>query len=157
MEKKVNLLVGLFVTAGLIALLFLSLKASNLVSLSSGPSYEVFAYFDDIGGLKARAAVRSAGVLVGRVKRIEFDDKRYQALVVIDIDSAIAFPKDSSAQILTSGLLGEKYIGLLPGAEETPLKDRDRIQLTQSALGLESVISQFLYSRPGNDSSAPRQ
>ena len=147
MQKTVNLLVGTFVLLGLAALLFLSLRVSNLASWSSSSSYQLVAYFDDIGGLKPRAAVRSAGVLVGRVSSIQFDDKRYQALVTLEIDSSVAFPKDSSAQILTAGLLGEKYVGLLPGAEEQALKDKDRIQLTQSALGLENVVSQFLYSR----------
>lgn len=151
MQKTVNLLVGTFVLLGLAALLFLSLRVSNLASWSSSSSYQLVAYFDDIGGLKPRAAVRSAGVLVGRVSSIQFDDKRYQALVTLEIDSSVAFPKDSSAQILTAGLLGEKYVGLLPGAEEQVLKDKDRIQLTQSALGLENVVSQFLYNRdPAN-------
>lgn len=151
MQKTVNLLVGTFVLLGLAALLFLSLRVSNLASWSSSSSYQLVAYFDDIGGLKPRAAVRSAGVLVGRVSSIQFDDKRYQALVTLEIDSSVAFPKDSSAQILTAGLLGEKYVGLLPGAEEQALKDKDRIQLTQSALGLENVVSQFLYNRdPAN-------
>lgn len=151
MQKTVNLLVGTFVLLGLAALLFLSLRVSNLASWSSSSSYQLVAYFDDIGGLKPRAAVRSAGVLVGRVSSIQFDDRRYQALVTLEIDSSVAFPKDSSAQILTAGLLGEKYVGLLPGAEEQVLKDKDRIQLTQSALGLENVVSQFLYNRdPAN-------
>lgn len=154
MQKTVNLLVGAFVLLGLAALLFLSLRVSNLASWSSSSSYQLVAYFDDIGGLKPRAAVRSAGVLVGRVSSIQFDDKRYQALVTLEIDSSVAFPKDSSAQILTAGLLGEKYVGLLPGAEEQALKDKDRIQLTQSALGLENVVSQFLYNRDPVNSAA---
>ena len=155
MQKTINLLVGVFVLLGLLALVFLSLRVSNLAGWSTGPRYELVAYFDDIGGLKPRAAVRSAGVLVGRVSSIGFDDKRYQAVVTLEIDSSVSFPKDSSAQILTAGLLGEKYVGLLPGAEEQALKDKDRIRLTQSALGLESVISQFLYNRePGG--SAPK-
>lgn len=154
MQKTVNLLVGTFVLLGLAALLFLSLRVSNLASWSSSSSYQLVAYFDDIGGLKPRAAVRSAGVLVGRVSSIQFDDKRYQALVTLEIDSSVAFPKDSSAQILTAGLLGEKYVGLLPGAEEQALKDKDRIQLTQSALGLENVVSQFLYNRDPVNSAA---
>ena len=154
MQKTVNLLVGTFVLLGLAALLFLSLRVSNLASWSSSSSYQLVGYFDDIGGLKPRAAVRSAGVLVGRVSSIQFDDKRYQALVTLEIDSSVAFPRDSSAQILTAGLLGEKYVGLLPGAEEQLLKDKDRIQLTQSALGLESVVSQFLYNRDPVNSAA---
>ena len=154
MQKTVNLLVGTFVLLGLAALLFLSLRVSNLASWSSSSNYQLVAYFDDIGGLKPRAAVRSAGVLVGRVSSIQFDDKRYQALVTLEIDSSVAFPRDSSAQILTAGLLGEKYVGLLPGAEEQSLKDKDRIQLTQSALGLENVVSQFLYNRDPVNSAA---
>ena len=154
MQKTVNLLVGTFVLLGLAALLFLSLRVSNLASWSTSSSYQLVAYFDDIVGLKPRAAVRSAGVLVGRVSSIQFDDKRYQALVTLEIDSSVAFPRDSSAQILTAGLLGEKYVGLLPGAEEQSLKDKDRIQLTQSALGLENVVSQFLYNRDPVNSAA---
>ena len=154
MQKTINLLVGVFVLLGLLALVFLSLRVSNLAGWSSGPRSELVAYFDDIGGLKPRAAVRSAGVLVGRVSSIGFDDKRYQAVVTLEIDSSVSFPKDSSAQILTAGLLGEKYVGLLPGAEEQALKDKDRIRLTQSALGLESVISQFLYNRESGGSAS---
>jgi phospholipid/cholesterol/gamma-HCH transport system substrate-binding protein len=122
--------------------------------MASGQTYTVTALFDDIGGLKPRAAVRSAGVLVGRVREIGFDDSRYQAIVTLDLDRAIAFPKDSSAQILTSGLLGEKYIGLQPGADEAMLKDNDRIQMTQSAVVLENLISQFLYNRDTSASTA---
>ncbi|MFZ9176695.1 MAG: outer membrane lipid asymmetry maintenance protein MlaD, partial [Burkholderiaceae bacterium] len=133
MQRTINLLVGLFVLLGLVALVFLSLKVSNLMTIGSGPSYTILANFDDIGGLKPRAAVRSAGVVVGRVREIGFDDKRYQAVVTLDIQEGVAFPKDSSAQILTAGLLGEKYIGILPGAETEPLKNNDRIKLTQSA------------------------
>lgn len=147
MQRTINVLVGLFVLIGLAALLFLSLKVSNLTSIASGSSYTVVAFFDDIGGLKPRAAVRSAGVVVGRVRSIDFDDQRYQARVLLDIDSSVDFPKDSSAQILTAGLLGEKYIGLLPGADDQMLKDNDRITLTQSAVVLENIISQFLYNR----------
>jgi phospholipid/cholesterol/gamma-HCH transport system substrate-binding protein len=147
MQRTINVLVGQFVLIGLAALLFLSLKVSNLTSMASGPSYTVVAFFDDIGGLKPRAAVRSAGVVVGRVRRIDFDDQRYQARVLLEIDSSVDFPKDSSAQILTAGLLGEKYIGLLPGADDQMLKDNDRITLTQSAVVLENIISQFLYNR----------
>lgn len=152
MQRPVTIWVGLFLVLGLVGLLFLALKASNLTSMATGQTYAVTALFDDIGGLKPRAAVRSAGVLVGRVRDIGFDDSRYQAIVTIDLDRAIQFPKDSSAQILTSGLLGEKYIGLQPGADEVMLKDNDRIQMTQSAVVLENLISQFLYNR---DTSSP--
>jgi ABC-type transport system involved in resistance to organic solvents, periplasmic component len=122
MQRTINVLVGLFVLLGLVALLFLALKVSNLTSMAGGPTYNVVAYFDDIGGLKPRAAVRGAGVVVGRVRSIDFDDQRYQARVLLEIDSGVEFPKDSSAQILTAGLLGEKYIGLSPGADPQPLK-----------------------------------
>lgn len=155
MQRTINLLVGLFVLLGLVALVFLSLKVSNLMTIGSGPSYTIQANFDDIGGLKPRAAVRSAGVVVGRVREIGFDDKRYQAVVTLDIQEGVAFPKDSSAQILTAGLLGEKYIGILPGAETEPLKNNDRIKLTQSAVVLENIISQFLYNRDTGGSNQP--
>ncbi|MEY4083187.1 MAG: hypothetical protein RL483_556 [Pseudomonadota bacterium] len=153
MQRTINLLVGLFVLLGLLALLFLSLKVSNLTTMGSGPTYTVLANFDDIGGLKPRAAVRSAGVVVGRVGQIGFDDQRYQAVVTLELNQGVKFPKDSSAQILTAGLLGEKYIGILPGAESEPLKDQDRIKLTQSAVVLENIISQFLYSRDSGGAS----
>ena len=153
MQRTINMLVGLFVLLGLLALLFLSLKVSNLTTMGSGPTYTVLANFDDIGGLKPRAAVRSAGVVVGRVGQIGFDDQRYQAVVTLELNQGVKFPKDSSAQILTAGLLGEKYIGILPGAESEPLKDQDRIKLTQSAVVLENIISQFLYSRDSGGAS----
>jgi phospholipid/cholesterol/gamma-HCH transport system substrate-binding protein len=154
MQRTINVLVGLFVLLGLLALLFLALKVSNLTSMAGGPTYSVVAYFDDIGGLKPRAAVRGAGVVVGRVSSIDFDDQRYQARVLLEIDSDVEFPKDSSAQILTSGLLGEKYIGLSPGADPQPLKNNDRITMTQSAVVLENIISQFLYNRDDGDSKS---
>ncbi len=154
MQRTINVLVGLFVLLGLLALLFLALKVSNLTSMAGGPTYNVVAYFDDIGGLKPRAAVRGAGVVVGRVRSIDFDDQRYQARVLLEIDSDVEFPKDSSAQILTSGLLGEKYIGLSPGADPQPLKNNDRITMTQSAVVLENIISQFLYNRDDADSKS---
>lgn len=155
MQRLTTIWVGLFLVLGILGLLFLALKASNLLSMTTGQTYSVTALFDDIGGLKPRAAVRSAGVLVGRVREIGFDDTRYQAVVVIDLDRSVQFPKDSSAQILTSGLLGEKYIGLQPGADAEMLKNNDRIQMTQSAVVLENLISQFLYNRdPAPGSSA---
>ena len=157
MSRNTNILVGFFVLSGLSAFLSLALKASNLLSVSSADRYAVVAYFDNIGGLKPRAAVRSAGVLVGRVKTIDLDDTRYQAVVTLEIDARYNFPRDSSAQILTSGLLGENYIGLLPGAESDSLKGGDRIVLTQSALGLENVISQFLYNRDTSGAGAGQQ
>lgn len=154
MQRTINVFVGLFVLLGLLALLFLALKVSNLTSMAGGPTYSVVAYFDDIGGLKPRAAVRGAGVVVGRVSSIDFDDQRYQARVLLEIDSGVEFPKDTSAQILTSGLLGEKYIGLSPGADPQPLKNNDRITMTQSAVVLENIISQFLFNRDDGESKS---
>ncbi|MCH7343306.1 outer membrane lipid asymmetry maintenance protein MlaD [Pelomonas sp. CA6] len=140
--------VGAFVLVGAAALLFLALKAGNLLSLNWGEdSYTVSAKFDNIGGLKARAAVKSAGVVVGRVESISFDDKSFQALVMLKLNKSVNFPKDSSAKILTSGLLGEQYIGLEPGADEKNLVAGDRIQRTQSAVVLENLIGQFLYNK----------
>lgn len=156
MQRNLNLLVGLFVLLGAIALIFLSLRVSNLSGGGdSGPSYSVSAAFDNIGGLKPRAAVKSAGVVVGRVRDIRLDPQTYQALVVMDLTQGVPFPKDSSAKILTSGLLGEQYIGLTPGAEEKMLVANDRIQMTQSAVVLENLISQFLYNRNDNAPAEP--
>jgi phospholipid/cholesterol/gamma-HCH transport system substrate-binding protein len=152
--RNLNLAVGAFMFLGIAALLFMSLQVSNLGATSSGPSYEVRAYFDNIGGLKPRAAVRSAGVVVGRVRQIQFDDQQFQALVVMDLDARYRFPKDTSAKILTSGLLGDNYIGLEPGGDPENLKESDRIRMTQSAVVLENLIAQFLYNRPSDSSSA---
>ena len=145
--NKVNLSVGGFFLLSLASLIFLSLNVSNLVGSSIDSEYELSAFFDDIGGLKPKAAVRSSGVLVGRVKSIKFDSKRYQANVVIEMQRGVNFPTDSSATILTAGLLGEKYIGITPGAEINYFKQGDIIQMTQSAVILENIISQFLYSQ----------
>ena len=115
--NKLNFSVGAFFILGLGSLMFLSLNVSNLVGSSIDSEYELSAYFDDIGGLKPKAAVRSSGVLVGRVKSIEFDSVRYQAKVIVEMQRGVRFPKDSSATILTAGLLGEKYIGITPSAQ----------------------------------------
>lgn len=152
--RNLNLAVGAFVLLGLMALLFMALQVSNLSTLSSGSTYELKASFDNIGGLKARAAVRSAGVVVGRVRQIQFDDQQYQALVVLDMDARYQFPKDTSAKILTSGLLGDNYIGLEPGGDPEMLKAADRIRMTQSAVVLENLISQFLYGKATEPSSS---
>ena len=125
--NKVNISVGGFFFLSLASLVFLSLNVSNLVGSSIDSEYELSAYFDDIGGLKPRAAVRSSGVLVGRVKSIEFDSNRYQAKVVLEMQRGVKFPKDSSATILTAGLLGEKYIGITPGADTDFFKHDDNI------------------------------
>lgn len=142
-----DLWVGLFVLLGAAALLFLALKAGNMSSLSFEKTYAVVARFDNIGGLKPRAPVKSAGVVVGRVEDIRFDDKNFQALVTMQVQSHYKFPKDSSAKILTSGLLGEQYIGLEPGGDTNNLVAGDRIKMTQSAIVLENLISQFLFSK----------
>jgi phospholipid/cholesterol/gamma-HCH transport system substrate-binding protein len=142
-----DLWVGLFVVAGIGALLFLALKVGNMSSVSMADSYQVSAQFDNIGGLKVRAPVKSAGVVVGRVTGISFDDKTYEAEVVLSLDKRYAFPKDTSASILTSGLLGEQYIGLEAGGDSVKLGNGDRVRLTQSAVVLENLIGQFLFSK----------
>lgn len=154
-RSKNDLWVGLFVLIGAAAILFLALKAANLLTLSFSPSYPVTAKFDNIGGLKPRAPVKSAGVIVGRVENITFDDKSYQASVNLAMESRYAFPKDSSLKILTSGLLGEQYIGVEAGADEKNLAPGDVIRQTQSAVVLESLISQFLYSKAADSSASP--
>ena len=146
-KSKHDVWVGLFVLLGAAAILFLALKAGNLLTLSFDSGYTVLARFDNIGGLKPKAAVKSAGVVVGRVQSIGFDTKTFQAQVEIVLNKGIEFPKDSSAKILTAGLLGEQYIGLEPGYGETNLVAGDTIKSTQSAIVLENLISQFLYSK----------
>lgn len=152
-KSKHDLWVGLFVLIGAVAILFLALKAGNLLSLSFNETYSVSARFDNIGGLKVRAPVKSAGVVVGRVSSIGFDDKTYQARVDLQFDKRFTFPKDSSAKILTAGLLGEQYIGIEPGAEEKLLATGDVIRMTQSAVVLENLISQFLYNKAADAGS----
>jgi len=155
MKKTVlDFWVGLFVLLGLIAALFLALKVGNMSSLSFQATYPVKLKFDNIGGLKVRAPVKSAGVVVGRVTSIGFDTNTYQALVTIDIDKQYPFPKDTSAKILTSGLLGEQYIGLEPGGDSEMLKAGDTISMTQSAIVLENLIGQFLYSKAADAGGA---
>ncbi len=139
--------VGLLVLIGAAALLFLALQSANLLSLSFQKTYNVSAMFDNIGGLKKQAAVKSAGVVVGRVKDINFDGNSYQARVVMAIEVQHQVPKDSSLKILTSGLLGEQYIGIEAGAEEKVLAEGDKVQDTQSAVVLENLISKFLYNK----------
>jgi phospholipid/cholesterol/gamma-HCH transport system substrate-binding protein len=146
-RKSFDLWVGLFVLLGALALMFLALKAGNLGSMSFGQTYTVITRFDNIGGLKPRAPVKSAGVVVGRVGDIRFDDQSFKALVTLNLDAGYKFPKDSSAKILTSGLLGEQYIGLEPGGDEKILAAGDQIKMTQSAIVLENLISQFLFSK----------
>jgi phospholipid/cholesterol/gamma-HCH transport system substrate-binding protein len=146
-RKSIDFWVGLFVLLGAGALFFLAMKAGNMSSLSFDQTYTVITKFDNIGGLKPRAPVKSAGVVVGRVGDIKFDDKSFQAVVVLNLESQYKFPKDSSAKILTSGLLGEQYIGLEPGGDTNNLASGDKIKMTQSAVVLENLISQFLFSK----------
>ena len=154
-RKTIDVLVGLFVLLGLAALMFLALKAGNMSSLSFGKTYSITGKFDNIGGLKPQAPVKSAGVVVGRVGDIKFDDKSYQALVTLDLETGYKFPKDSSLKILTAGLLGEQYIGIEPGGDTNNLVAGDRIARTQSATVLEDLINQFIYSKAaeGKDST----
>lgn len=153
-RSKNDFWVGLFVLIGAAALLFLALKAANLLSFNFDSTYKVAAKFDNIGGLKSSAAVKSAGVVVGRVESISFDDKTFQARVNMDMQTKYTFPKDSSLKILTSGLLGEQYIGIEAGAEEKNLAQGDVIKSTQSAVVLENLISQFLYSKAADGPTA---
>jgi phospholipid/cholesterol/gamma-HCH transport system substrate-binding protein len=154
-RKSVDVWVGLFVLLGLAALLFLALKAGNMSTLSFGQTYQVTGKFDNIGGLKPQAPVKSAGVVVGRVGDIKFDDKTYQALVTLELEAGYKFPKDSSLKILTAGLLGEQYIGIEAGGDTNNLANGDRIARTQSAAVLEDLINQFIYSKAaeGKDES----
>jgi phospholipid/cholesterol/gamma-HCH transport system substrate-binding protein len=153
-KKGTETLVGLFVLLGLAGLVFLSLKAANLASFGTRDSYSVAARFDNIGGLKARSPVRSAGVTVGRVTSITLDPKTYQGLVTMELDKSVQFPKDSSAKILTSGLLGDQYVGIEPGAEEKNLAAGDVIKQTQSAVVLENLIGQFLFNKAADGGNA---
>ena len=146
-HSKNDLWVGLFVLIGALALLFLALQSANLLSLNFQSGYRVTARFDNIGGLKPKAAVRSAGVVVGRVESITFDDTTFQAQVTLSLQSNYPFPPDSSLQILTRGLLGDQYIGISPGADERFLAEGDTVTATQSAVVLENLIGQFLYGK----------
>lgn len=152
-RSKNDVWVGLFVLIGLAAIVFLAMQAANLLSLNFQSTYQVQAQFENIGGLKPKAAVRSAGVVVGRVEKIVFDDKSFQARVTLAMESRYVFPKDSSLKILTSGLLGEQYLGLEPGADEKNLAAGDTITATQSAVVLENLIGQFLYSKAADGPS----
>jgi phospholipid/cholesterol/gamma-HCH transport system substrate-binding protein len=152
-RKGIETLVGVFVLLGLLAVVFLALKAANLASFSVGATYTLTAKFDNIGGLKVRAPVKSAGVTVGRVTAIALDQQSFQGLVTIEVDSRVRFPSDTSAKILTSGLLGDQYIGLEPGGADKDLASGDQIKMTQSAVVLENLIGQFLYNRAAESGS----
>jgi phospholipid/cholesterol/gamma-HCH transport system substrate-binding protein len=155
-RSTIDLWVGIFVVMGIAALGFLSLKVANLGSGNGGETYTVTAHFQNIGGLSARAPVRSAGVNVGRVTSITLDKDKYDALVTMSLDKNVKFPKDSNASILTSGILGENYIGIEPGGDDAVLKQGDNIKMTQSAVVLEKLISQFLFSKAQESAPAPK-
>ncbi|MDQ2963295.1 MAG: outer membrane lipid asymmetry maintenance protein MlaD [Pseudomonadota bacterium] len=146
-RSAIDLWVGIFVAIGFGAILFLALKVGNLVTLDSTPGYHLDASFDNIGGLKLRAPVKAAGVVVGRVEKVRLDTKTYDAVVTLRIDHQYEFTKDTIASINTSGLLGEVYIGLDAGGDPVMLKDGDRIFKTQSAVVIEKLISQFLFDK----------
>ncbi|HZV97505.1 MAG TPA: outer membrane lipid asymmetry maintenance protein MlaD [Methylophilaceae bacterium] len=157
MERTtIDLWVGIFAAAGLAALLGLAMKVGNLTSSNIGETYTVTAAFENIGSLKPRAPVKSAGVVVGRIEAIQLDTSTYEAKVTINVDKRYAFPKDTFANIYTAGLLGEQYIGLEAGGDPTPLKNGDKITHTQDAVVLEKMISQFLYNKASesNDKKA---
>ena len=157
-RSKIDIWVGLFVMLGAAALLFLALQAGNLLTVAPRDAYQVRAEFQDIGGLKPQAAVKSSGVVVGRVNRIEFDNTSYQAVAVLDMDQKYHFPDDSMLKIMTSGLLGDQYIGIEAGYSDKQWADGAVIANTQSAVVLENLISQFLFSKaeegPANPASA---
>ena len=155
-RSTIDLWVGIFVVAGIGGLLFLALKVGNLASFSSAEMYQVQAKFSNIGGLKVRAPVKSAGVVVGRISDIKFDNESYEALVSMNLDSGYQFPRDTTAKILTSGILGEQYLGLEAGGDGVVLKHGDRLRLTQSAVVLENLISQFLFNKAAEGKDAAK-
>ena len=146
-KKSIETLVGLFVLLGILALTFVALKAANLASFGNRDGYLLYARFDNIGGLKVRAPVRSAGVVIGRVTAIRLDPKTFQGMVTMELQRDLQFPKDSSAKILTNGLLGDQYIGLEAGGEDKNLNAGDTMTQTQSAVVLENLIGQFLFNK----------
>jgi phospholipid/cholesterol/gamma-HCH transport system substrate-binding protein len=155
-KKRIETLVGAFVLLGALGLVFLALQAANLGSFNGkGNSYVLTARFDNIGGLKVRAPVRSAGVVVGRVKDITLDPKSFQGIVTLAVDGRYQFPKDSAAKILTSGLLGDQYIGIEPGGDDKNLAAGDTLAQTQSAVVLENLIGQFLTGKATDAAEAP--
>lgn len=160
MERTtLDLWVGIFVVLGMVALAVLGFKVGNLGTYDSGDTYKLYGEFDNIGSLKIKAPVKSAGVVVGRVSAISFDSSKFQAHVEIRVDSRYQFPKDTSASVLTSGLLGEQYLGLEAGGDPSNLTDGDKFKLTQSAVVLESLIGQVLFSKAaeGGDNKDAKQ
>ncbi|GCL65347.1 outer membrane lipid asymmetry maintenance protein MlaD [Pseudaquabacterium pictum] len=154
-KKGIEIGVGLFVLLGLAALLFVALKAANLTSFGQADTYTVTARFDNIGGLKARAPVRAAGVVIGRITGIQLDPKTFQGVVTMEIERGYQFPKDSSAKILTAGLLGDQYVGIEAGGEVDNLAPGATIKQTQSAVVLENLIGQFLFNKAADAGAAP--
>jgi phospholipid/cholesterol/gamma-HCH transport system substrate-binding protein len=154
-KRTIEMLVGFFVLLGMAGLVFLALKAANLGSVGGGDTYGLQAQFDNIGGLKVRAPVRTAGVTVGRVTKIALDGKTFRGVVSMEIDRSYQFPKDSAAKILTSGLLGDQYIGLDPGGDDKNLAAGDTLAQTQSAVVLENLIGQFISSKADAPAAAP--
>lgn len=152
-KRGIETVVGLFVLLGFVAIGYLALKAANLAAMTVGETYMVSARFDNIGGLKPRAPVKSAGVTVGRVASISLDGKTFQGLVTMELEKRFAFPKDTSAAILTAGLLGDQYVGLNPGGDDANLGAGDTIKMTQSAVVLENLISSFLYNKAADGGS----
>ncbi len=152
-RRNIEVLVGLFVLLGIAGLLFLALKTANLGNIGRGSTYTLQARFDNIGGLKVRAPVRSAGVTVGNVTAIGLDPKTYQGVVTLEVQRSYQFPKDTSAKILTAGLLGDQYIGLEPGGDDKNLEAGQTIAQTQSAVVLENLIGQFLTGKAADAGS----
>ena len=151
-SRALETVVGLFVAAGLGALLVLALQVSNVAAFTDGEGYELQARFENVGGLKVRSPVKMGGVRIGRVAAIDYDQERYEAVVTLRIDRRYdRIPVDTTAAIFTSGLLGEQYVALEPGGEEEYLADGDRIELTQSALVLEQVLGRFLFSQAAGE------
>jgi phospholipid/cholesterol/gamma-HCH transport system substrate-binding protein len=146
-RSTIDIWVGAFVAVGFAGLLFLAMKVGNLASFSTAETYQVHAKFANIGGLKVRAPIKSAGVVVGRVSSVAFDNESYDAIVTFNVDANYKFPRDTSAKILTAGLLGEQYVGLEPGSDGVMLKEGDRLRLTQPAVILENLIGQFLFNK----------
>ena len=153
-RSTLDLWVGIFVTIGIAAILFLALKVGNLLTLSNEPGYRISAAFDNIGGLKVRAPVKAAGVVVGRVEQIRLDPQSYQAVVSMRIDRGFEFSRDTIASILTSGLLGEVYVGLAAGGDTKMLGDGDKLAKTQSAIVVEKLIGQFLFDKASSPAPA---
>ena len=153
-RSTIDLWVGIFVALGLGAIVFLSLKVGNLATFKADEGYHLEARFDNIGGLKVRAPIKSAGVVVGRIQQIKLDPKTYEAIATLRIEPSYQFTKDTIASILTSGLLGEQYVGLDAGGDTAMLKDGDRIAKTQSAVVLEKMLSQFMFGKAAEAGSS---